>query len=424
VAAGFVRTESRVLTLVKDRYEVLATLGFGGEAQIVKALDRQHGRFVALKIRPAHDEATRDALLGEARILLALPPHPALPLVREDFFDRGDYVVAMDWVEGTNLAKLLGDRGRPGLAPSSVLGYLAQAAEALTFLHTQSPPVIHGDVKPGNLILTAGGRIKLVDFGLSSAPGAPGRRAGTVGFRAPELAAGGSPSRASDVYAVAATAFALLTGSAPAGVLPAWEGIAPAQAEQLEAAIRRGMATDPARRPATPGELVERMRAGWTAALPTGVVTFCTSDIPGWTALWEAQPEAMAEALVRHDELIAEAVEAPWRQRGAHDGGGRRDGVGVRLGAARRGGCSRREPRARGRGVACRCWLRRALGAAHRRGRAARDGLCRAGPQHRGRRSRTGRRRSGLPVVGHVRSRRRASAGGLLAGRRRPSPAA
>ena len=93
-------------------------------------------------------------------------------------------------------------------------------------------------------------------------------------------------------------------------MLPDWEGFDPAQAEQLEAAIRLGMATDPARRPQTPGELVERLRAGWSEALPTGVVTFCCSDIEGSTALWESHPEAMAEALVRHDELIADAVEA------------------------------------------------------------------------------------------------------------------
>jgi WD40 repeat protein/class 3 adenylate cyclase/tRNA A-37 threonylcarbamoyl transferase component Bud32/energy-coupling factor transporter ATP-binding protein EcfA2 len=299
-----------VLTLFRERYEVLGTLGAGGEARVVKALDRQHDRIVALKIRPAGDDAVREDLLSEARVLLSLPPHPALPLVREDFFDRDDYIVAMDWVDGTDLAALLGDRGRPGLAASSVLAYLAQAGEALTHLHSQSPPVIHGDVKPANLILTKGGRIKLVDFGLSSAPGAPWRRAGTPGYRAPELAARAGPSRASDVYALAATAFALLTGSPPAGVLPTWEGIDPAQAEQLEAAIRLGMATDPAQRPATPGELVERLRAGWEAGLPTGVVTFCFSDIEGSTALWEAHPEAMAEAMVRHDELIADAVEA------------------------------------------------------------------------------------------------------------------
>ena len=185
-----------MVTLFKERYEALESVGSGGEARLVKALDRQHGRLVALKIRPVRDEAAREELLGEARVLLSLPPHPALPLVREDFFDGDDYVVAMDWVEGTDLAALLAERGRPGLAPSSVLSYLAQAAEALTHLHSQSPPVIHGDVKPGNLILTKGGRIKLVDFGLSSAPNVPLVRAGTPGFRAPELAAGGAPARA------------------------------------------------------------------------------------------------------------------------------------------------------------------------------------------------------------------------------------
>src|SRR3954452_16069516 len=290
-----------VLTLFKERYEVLASVGSGGEAQVVKALDRQHDRIVALKIRPADDDAVREDLLSEARVLLSLPPHPALTLVREDFFDRHDYVVAMDWVDGTDLATLLGDRGRPGLAASSVLAYLAQAAEALTHLHSQSPPVIHGDVKPANLILTKGGRIKLVDFGLSSAPGAPWRRAGTPGYRAPELAAGAGASRASDVYALAATAFALLTGSVPAGVLPTWEGVDPAQAEQLEAAIRLGMATDPERRPQTAGELVERLRVGWAAGLPSGVVTLCLSDIEGSAALWEGDPAEMADALVRHD---------------------------------------------------------------------------------------------------------------------------
>ena len=306
--SGAVATSAR--RLIKERYEVLSTLGAGGEGRVVKALDQQHDRLIALKIREVRDDRLRDELLNEARILLAVPPHPALPLVREDFFDGDSYVVAMDWVEGTDLARLLGERGRPGLAPSSVLAYLAQAAEALTHLHSQDPPVIHGDVKPANLILTKGGRVKLVDFGLSSAPAAPRRRAGTPGYRAPELAADGVPSRASDVYSLAATAFALLSGSAPSGVLPSWDGIEPAQAEQLEAALRVGLATDPARRPGTPGELVESLRSGWGAALPTGVMTFCLSDIEGSTTLWEGDPAAMAEALVRHDEIIAAHVEA------------------------------------------------------------------------------------------------------------------
>ena len=116
---GNVVTSAR--RLIKDRYEVLGTLGAGGEGHVVKALDQQHDRFVALKIREVRDERLRDELLNEARILLAVPPHSALPLVREDFFDGDRYVVAMDWVDGTDLDTLLRDRGRPGLAPSSVL---------------------------------------------------------------------------------------------------------------------------------------------------------------------------------------------------------------------------------------------------------------------------------------------------------------
>jgi WD40 repeat protein/class 3 adenylate cyclase/tRNA A-37 threonylcarbamoyl transferase component Bud32 len=296
--------------LIRGRYEPLVTVGWGGEARVVKALDHQHQRYVALKIRSSRGEGGREQLLREARLLLGLPPHPALPLVREDFFIEDEYIVVMDWVDGTDLGMILRDRGTPGLAPSSVVAYVAEASEALTFLHSQDPPIIHGDVKPRNLILTRGGHVKLVDFGLSSTPGGTFRRAGTPGYRAPELAAGEAPSRASDVYALAATAFTLLSGAPPAGVLPVLAGLEPAQAAQLTEALRLGLATDPERRPATPGELVERLRAGWSATLPTGILTFCLTDIVGSTSLWESNPGAMAQALVRHDELLAQAVEA------------------------------------------------------------------------------------------------------------------
>jgi WD40 repeat protein/tRNA A-37 threonylcarbamoyl transferase component Bud32 len=309
-------------TVIGRRYELLETVGRGGEARVVKALDRRHDRLVALKIRLAAPGVPREALLSEATVLLGIPPHPLLPLVREDFFDGDSYVVAMDWVDGIDLAKLLRDRGRPGLAPSSVLAYLSDAAAALTHLHGLKPPVIHGDVKPGNLILTRGGRVKLVDFGFSSTPWNLVRHAGTPGFQAPELASLDDPSRASDVYALAASAFALLTGSAPAGLLPSWEGLDRARAEQLEAAIRMGLATDPDRRPASPGELVERLRTGWAASLPSGVVTFCVSDIDRAAALWESNTPAMAQALVRYDEVVADVIAGQGGQLVGSAGGG------------------------------------------------------------------------------------------------------
>ena len=296
--------------LLKDRYEPLETLGIDGTAGVVKALDRQHGRLVALKIRAVLNAEAREALLAETRMLLALAPHPALPLVRDDFFDGDDYVVAMDWVDGIDLATLVRDRGRPGLAAWSVLAYLAEAAEALMHLHGHDPPLIHGDVKPANLILTKGGKVKLVDFGMSSMGDARYGGSDASGFVAPELAADGVPSTASDVYGLAATALALLTGSPATVASPEWDGIDEAQAEELEDAIGRGLAADPARRPATPAELVERLRGGWGATLPTGLITFCFTDIEGSTAMWDNDPAGMAEALVRHDELLAQHVEA------------------------------------------------------------------------------------------------------------------
>src|SRR5688572_16293214 len=231
--------------LLRGRYEQLEVVGAGGQGRVVKALDHLHDRPVALKVRSVGSESGRDALLAEARILFDLPPIPQLPIVREDFFDGDDYVIVMDWVEGSNLDRILHVEGRPGLPPTLVLGWMADAAAALTHLHTHDPPVFHGDIKPANLILTKGGRVAVVDFGASSSASGPGRRGGTPGYAAPERSSSGATTRAADIYSLAATAFALLTGGPPTGIRPAWEGIDPTLADQLEAAIREGLATDP-----------------------------------------------------------------------------------------------------------------------------------------------------------------------------------
>src|SRR5215210_7667812 len=175
--------------LLGDRYEPLEVIGAGGEGRVLRALDRQHDRLVALKVRSPRTGTTRPELLRETRVLLSLEPHAGLPLVRDDFFHEDDYVIVMDWIEGTDLGRLLAEQGTPGLAPSTVLRSVAQAAEALTFLHSHDPPVVHGDVKPANLILTERGRIVLADFGVAS-KGEWVARAGTPGFVAPEVAAG------------------------------------------------------------------------------------------------------------------------------------------------------------------------------------------------------------------------------------------
>jgi WD40 repeat protein/class 3 adenylate cyclase len=277
---------------------------------VLRALDRQHDRLVALKVRSVRSGTARRELLREARVLLSLEPREGLPLVRDDFFHDDEYVIVMDWIDGTDLGRLLAEQGTPGLAPSTVLRALAQVAEALTFLHGHDPPVVHGDVKPENLILTERGRVVLVDFGIASRDDGVAR-VGTPGFVAPEVAAGEPATRAADVYALAMTAFTLLTGSPPRGGAPEWPaGLDAERRRVFEDAIRLGTAADPERRPSSAGDLVERLRAGWEADVPTGVVTVCMTDVEGSTRLWETHAPAMRAVLVRHDALVAQVVEA------------------------------------------------------------------------------------------------------------------
>jgi WD40 repeat protein/class 3 adenylate cyclase len=297
-------------TLLHGRYEVLAVIGRGGEGTLVRAVDRRHGRDVALKLRRVpSDPRDAERLLLESRTLLSLHPHPGLPLARDDFFEDDRHALVMDWVEGVDLAAVLTEHGQPGLPPSTVLRWLAPVAEALTHLHTTDPPVVHGDVKPANLVLTPTGRVVLVDFGVSSTRGLR-TRGGTPGYRAPEVAAGAVPTRAADVYGLAATAFALLTGLPPSGILPTWDHVDHERAARLEQALRRGLATHPVQRTATPGELVEELRAGWDSEpLPTGVVTFLATDVVASTRLWQEVPDAAPGLLAEHLLVVDRTVE-------------------------------------------------------------------------------------------------------------------
>lgn len=264
--------------LIRDRYEPLEVVGRGGQGEVVKALDRMHGRVVALKLRAAPSEHERDAILAEARILLSLRPHSLLPLVREDFFEGDRYVLVMDWVEGETLRALLDARGAPGLPLEEALGYLSDVAQALDHLHRHDPPIVHKDVKPANVIVSTDGKAILVDFGIAAGPGVSGGAGGTRGYVAPELAAGAVAGPAADVYGLAATAFSLLTGSPPrAGAHPRWKGIPKDRARLLDAALRRGLSLDPTRRPATASDLVAGMRS--EPAIPNNLPLQLTSFV-------------------------------------------------------------------------------------------------------------------------------------------------
>ena len=410
--------------LLKDRYEPLETLGIGGTGRVVKAVDHQHSRLVALKIRTIRNTDTQEALLAETRMLLAVAAHPALPLVRDDFFDGDDYVVAMDWVDGIDLATLLRDRGRPGLAAVEcprLPGGSGRGADASSRPRPAGDPRRCQAGKPN----PDQGRAR------SSSSTSGCRRCPTVcpaeptprTSRAPELAGGGAPSHVSDVYGLAATALALLTGSPPAAGSREWDGIDATQAEQLEDVIRRGLATDPARRPATPAELVERLReAGGRPCRPACSRSASPTSRAPPRCGTTTRP-AMAEALVRHDELIAEHVESNGGQLIESMGEGDST-VSVFHSAPQ----AIEAALAANRALAAESWphdlaivVRFGLhtGEAERRGHR----LLRPHAQPRRARARAGRRRPDLPLLGDREPRRLPPSRGLRSGRPRAAPA-
>src|SRR5205085_10862429 len=156
--------------------------------------------------------------------------------------------------------RVLWDRGNPGLPIEQAMRWTSEACEALQYVSEQQ--VVHGDVKPRNLMLGPDG-IVLTDFGVASRLGGGGASravAGTPRFMAPEVFAGDPVSPASDVYSVAATLWTLITGSPPAygegtSLTDAVAGATP----ELGEALRHALALDPAQRTRSAGELAEAL---------------------------------------------------------------------------------------------------------------------------------------------------------------------
>lgn len=244
--------------LLGGRYEALEVVGAGGQGQVLRARDTRHDRLVALKITTATDAAA-----SEARALYDCRPHASLPLLRDDFTDGDRSVLVMDWVEGAPLA------ARP---LDELCDLLDQIAAALDHLHAHTPPLIHGDVKPANILVTASGSAVLVDLGLVGS----GVASGTPGFMAPE-ASRGVASPAVDIYSLGATVYSLLTGAPPrAGTAPGWRGLTEDEISRVETALGAALALDPEARPATASALIAALRgpAPRRTNLPVEVTSF------------------------------------------------------------------------------------------------------------------------------------------------------
>src|SRR5438876_7034352 len=206
-------------TILQTRYRILRSIGQGGMGSVYMATDQRLRSTVALKETLFQDEKLRRAFEHEAELLANLH-HPALPSVSDHFVEGDGQFLVMQFIQGEDLFQLLKEMKGP-FPVADVLVWADQLLDALDYLHTQEPPVIHRDIKPQNLKLTARWQIILLDFVLDkgsllqvSRMTASGSIFGYTPNYAPlEQIHGTGTDQRSDLYALAATLYALLTGA-------------------------------------------------------------------------------------------------------------------------------------------------------------------------------------------------------------------
>jgi eukaryotic-like serine/threonine-protein kinase len=268
--------------LLDGRYAVTARLAHGGMATVYLAMDTRLDRQVALKVM--HAELARDEefvrrFIGEAKSVARLS-HQNVVAVFDQGSDGPFLYLAMEYVPGRTLKEMLRERVR--FTPAAALDITAGVLDGLAAAHASG--IVHRDVKPENVLLTADGRLKVADFGLARAQAAAGHtRAGlligTVAYLPPEQVTGGSTGPRSDVYSAGVVLFELLTGrqpftgDTPIAVayqhvntdVPAPSSLVPGIPAAVDQLVLAATSRDPALRPADAGEFargVRRVREG------------------------------------------------------------------------------------------------------------------------------------------------------------------
>jgi eukaryotic-like serine/threonine-protein kinase len=275
------------------RYQIRELVAQGGMGAVYRADDRRlTGRECAIKEVQLQDDdgvspdEAREQFYREASTLARLD-HPNLPKVSDYFSDANRDYLVMDFVPGPDLQAVVDDAETKGthLPESQVLDWARQLCDALEYLHAQQPPVLHRDIKPANIRLTTTGLIKLVDFGLVKLMMPDETRTvtvvhgrGTAHYTPMEQYGGetGHTDERSDIYALGATLYHLLTGKPPLPAkdrflrpqsLPPPQELNPTISERTDRAVMWALGMHPDERPASVASLRDVLLG--TAALPT-----------------------------------------------------------------------------------------------------------------------------------------------------------
>src|SRR3989440_2055554 len=283
-------------TIIDGRYRVLARVGSGGMADVYVAEDQLLGRKVAVKLLHHHfaeDQEFVERFRREASSAAALS-HPNIVAI----FDRGEwqgtYYIAMEYVAGRSLKKIVREHG--ALEPAAAIDLVIQILRAARFAHGRG--VIHRDLKPHNVILDEEGRARVTDFGIARAGASDmtltGSIMGTAQYLSPEQAQGQPVSGASDLYSVGVILYELLTGAVPfegeTAVAIAFKQVAadprPPSAliatlpASLDEVVLRALAKDPARRFRDADEFIAALQREREALpAPTGALLVASAAL-------------------------------------------------------------------------------------------------------------------------------------------------
>ncbi|MGH2674386.1 MAG: Stk1 family PASTA domain-containing Ser/Thr kinase [Actinomycetota bacterium] len=308
-------TDERPKRVLAGRYEIETLLGQGGMARVFRGTDRVLGRTVAIKVLSpqfAGDEQFVTRFRREAQAAAGLN-HPNIVSVY-DTGDQGDvHFIVMEYVEGRTLRDVI--RGEGALLPERAAEIAEAVARALSSAHDAG--LVHRDIKPGNIMLTPEGEVKVMDFGIARTSTGDtltqtAAILGTASYLSPEQAQGHTVDARSDIYSLGCVLYEMLTGQAPftgdSPVAIAYKHVKedpappgrlnPDVPDSLDAVVLKCMAKNPDNRYETAEELradLERARQGLPIlATPvmrgqeTEVVTGPVS--PGQTAVMTGLP--------------------------------------------------------------------------------------------------------------------------------------
>ncbi len=273
-------------SLLQNRYRILQKLGQGGFGAVYLAQDtRLNNRLVAAKENFDNSTEAQTQFQIEANLLANLQ-HASLPRVSDFFVEpsSGRQYLIMDFVEGDDLALIVQRTGR--LSETQALPWMEQVCEALAYLHTQQPPIIHRDIKPPNIRIRRDQRAILVDFGIAKVfdaarKTADGARAVSAGYSPLEQYGNGTTDARSDLYALGATMYFVFTAQTPpdATELAAQDKFLtpprkmnPKLSSHVEAAILQAMHLDARHRHNSADELRRALRAPIPAQKPAPYV--------------------------------------------------------------------------------------------------------------------------------------------------------